>query len=73
MSTSTAQSATKPNQTTDNISGCEAVVRCLIAEGVELMYGYPGGAIMPVYDELYKYADQIQHCLLYTSPSPRDS
>ena len=64
MSTSTAQSATKPNQTTDNISGCEAVVRCLIAEGVELMYGYPGGAIMPVYDELYKYADQIQHVLV---------
>ena len=64
MSTSTAQPTTKPNKTTENITGCEAVVRCLIAEGVKLMYGYPGGAIMPVYDELYKYADQIEHVLV---------
>ena len=64
MSTSTSQPTTKPNKITENITGCEAVVRCLIAEGVELMYGYPGGAIMPVYDELYKYADQIQHVLV---------
>ena len=64
MSTSAAQPTTKPNKTTDNITGCEAVVRCLIAEGVKLMYGYPGGAIMPVYDELYKYADQIEHVLV---------
>ena len=46
------------------IQGAEAVVRCLIEEGVDLMYGYPGGAIMPVYDELYKYSDQIQHVLV---------
>ena len=45
------------------ISGSEAVVKCLIAEGVEIIYGYPGGAIMPVYDELYKYEDQIHHVL----------
>ena len=37
-----------------NISGAEAVILSLIEEGVEFMYGYPGGAIMPVYDELYK-------------------
>ena len=37
------------------ISGAEAVIRCLLAEGVDLIYGYPGGAIMPVYDELYKF------------------
>ncbi len=51
-------------QTTERIAGCEAVVRCLIAEGVDLLYGYPGGAIMPVYDELYKYKDQLQHVLV---------
>ena len=45
------------------ISGSEAVVRSLIAEGVDVLYGYPGGAIMPVYDALYKYQDQINHVL----------
>lgn len=46
------------------ISGAEAVIRCLLAEGVDLVYGYPGGAIMPVYDELYKFQDQLQHILV---------
>ncbi len=45
------------------ISGSEAVVRCLIAEGVNTIYGYPGGAIMPVYDELFKFQNEIQHVL----------
>ena len=45
------------------ISGSEAVVKCLLAEGVDLIYGYPGGAIMPVYDEFYKYQDQLHHVL----------
>lgn len=45
------------------ISGSEAVVRCLLAEGVDTLYGYPGGAIMPVYDELYKYQDKLHHVL----------
>jgi acetolactate synthase-1/2/3 large subunit len=45
------------------ITGAEAVVRCLLAEGVDVLYGYPGGAIMPVYDELYKYEDKIHHVL----------
>ena len=48
---------------TKKISGSEAVVKSLIAEGVDIIYGYPGGAIMPVYDELYKYEDQIHHVL----------
>lgn len=48
---------------TQRITGCEAVVRSLIAEGVDILYGYPGGAIMPVYDELYKFQDQIHHVL----------
>ncbi|PKH51053.1 acetolactate synthase, large subunit, biosynthetic type [Tenacibaculum sp. Bg11-29] len=46
-----------------HISGAEAVVRCLLEEGADLIYGYPGGAIMPVYDELYKYQDKINHVL----------
>ncbi|MBH46190.1 MAG: acetolactate synthase, large subunit, biosynthetic type [Flavobacteriaceae bacterium] len=45
------------------ISGAEAVIRCLLAEDVDLIYGYPGGAIMPVYDELYKFQDQLNHVL----------
>ncbi|MDG1292121.1 MAG: biosynthetic-type acetolactate synthase large subunit [Flavobacteriaceae bacterium] len=45
------------------ISGAEAVIRCLLAENVDLIYGYPGGAIMPVYDELYKFQDQLTHVL----------
>jgi acetolactate synthase-1/2/3 large subunit len=39
-------------------------VRSLIAEGADLIYGYPGGAIMPVYDELYKFQDHIEHVLV---------
>ncbi|MDB4297492.1 biosynthetic-type acetolactate synthase large subunit [Flavobacteriaceae bacterium] len=48
---------------TERIKGAEAVVRSLIAEGVETAYGYPGGAIMPIYDELYKYQDKLHHVL----------
>jgi acetolactate synthase-1/2/3 large subunit len=46
------------------ISGAEAVVRSLVAEGADLIYGYPGGAIMPVYDELYKFQAHINHVLV---------
>lgn len=45
------------------ITGAEAVVRCLLEEGVEVMFGYPGGAIMPVYDALYDYQKQLKHVL----------
>ena len=45
------------------ISGAEAIIHCLLAEGVDLLYGYPGGAIMPVYDELYKFQDKLTHIL----------
>ena len=51
------------NKKTSSISGAEAVIRCLLEEGVDLIYGYPGGAIMPVYDELYKYSDSLSHIL----------
>ncbi len=45
------------------INGSEAIIKCLLEEGVDIIYGYPGGAIMPVYDELYKYQDKIYHVL----------
>ncbi|NVK85199.1 MAG: biosynthetic-type acetolactate synthase large subunit [Cytophagia bacterium] len=44
-------------------SGADAVLRSLVAEGVETIFGYPGGAIMPVYDSLYHYQDKIHHVL----------
>jgi len=50
-------------KTTIQISGAEAVVRCLLEEGADLIYGYPGGAIMPIYDELFKFQDQLHHVL----------
>ena len=50
-------------QKSERISGSEAIIKCLLAEGVDILYGYPGGAIMPVYDELYKYQDKLQHVL----------
>jgi len=46
------------------ISGAEAVIKSLINEGVDVLFGYPGGAIMPVYDELYKFENEINHILV---------
>mgnify|MGYP000135574800 CR=1 FL=1 len=63
METQTIKSPKTTTKTTERISGSEAIVRCLIEEGVDILYGYPGGAIMPVYDELYKYQDKIHHVL----------
>ncbi len=56
------KTATKTKKTI-TISGAEAIIHCLLAEGVDLLYGYPGGAIMPVYDELYKFQDKLTHIL----------
>ena len=63
MEIQTIKSQEKATKTTERISGSEAIVRCLIEEGADIIYGYPGGAIMPVYDELYKYQDKIHHVL----------
>lgn len=57
------------NQGTNNhnkeaISGSEALVKSLLAEGVDTMFGYPGGAIMPVFDALYDYKEKIKHILV---------
>ena len=63
METVTSKQKEYLEQPKERISGSEAIVRCLLAEGVEVLYGYPGGAIMPVYDELYKYEGKINHVL----------
>ena len=49
---------------TENISGSEAVIKILLAEKVKTVFGYPGGAIMPIYDALYDYQDKINHILV---------
>lgn len=46
------------------ITGSEALLKTLVAEGVDTIFGYPGGAIMPVYDCLYDYRDRIRHILV---------
>jgi acetolactate synthase-1/2/3 large subunit len=56
----------QPTSTTSKatIKGAEAVIRCLLEEGVDTVFGYPGGAIMPVYDALYDYQDELKHILV---------
>jgi acetolactate synthase-1/2/3 large subunit len=48
---------------TRKVSGSEAVILSLLEEGVDTIFGYPGGAIMPIYDLLYDYQDKMQHIL----------
>jgi acetolactate synthase-1/2/3 large subunit len=55
--------ATKKANGFENITGAEALLKCLIAEGVDTVFGYPGGAIMPVYDKLLDYKEKIRHIL----------
>ena len=47
-----------------SISGAEALVRSLLEEGVDTVFGYPGGAILTVYDRLYDYSDKLRHILV---------
>ncbi|SKB29178.1 acetolactate synthase, large subunit [Parapedobacter luteus] len=46
------------------LSGSQAVLEALLAEGVDTIFGYPGGAIMPIYDALYDYNDRLKHILV---------
>lgn len=46
------------------VRGCKALLMSLMAEGVDTIFGYPGGTIMPLYDELYNYTDKINHILV---------
>ena len=45
------------------LNGAEIVIECLKEQGVDTIFGYPGGAILNVYDELYKHRDEIRHIL----------
>ncbi|MGQ0740003.1 MAG: biosynthetic-type acetolactate synthase large subunit [Bacteroidota bacterium] len=54
----------KAKTTTEKTSGSEALLRALIAEKVDTIFGYPGGAIMPIYDALYEYNDKLKHILV---------
>jgi len=45
------------------VTGAEAIMLSLISEGVEIIFGYPGGAIMPAYDALMNYTDKLKHIL----------
>ena len=60
---SAAEAAVLQEAPKERLTGAEAVLRCLLEEGVNTIFGYPGGAIMPVYDALYYYQDQLRHVL----------
>ena len=49
---------------TTDLSGSEALLEALISEGVDTIFGYPGGAIMPIYDALFDYHDKLDHILV---------
>ncbi len=53
-----------PQKDLITLSGAEALILSLLEEGVEHIFGYPGGAIMPVYDALYDYTAQVEHILV---------
>lgn len=61
MTKETTKEKAKPVTT---ISGSQAVLEALLSEGVGVVFGYPGGAIMPIYDALYDYMDRIEHILV---------
>ena len=46
------------------LSGSEIIMECLLREGVHVMFGYPGGAILPTYDAMTKYSDRLHHVLV---------
>ncbi len=64
---STLKSKTEPAAqaaATKELTGSQAVLEALLAEGVDTVFGYPGGAIMPIYDALYDYQDRLNHILV---------
>src|SRR5438477_2294251 len=52
------------DKTNTSISGSQAVLEALIAEDVKTIFGYPGGAIMPIYDALFDYENELEHILV---------
>ncbi len=64
METKTKQMGKSEEQTSLTITGAEAIVKCLLEEGIKDIFGYPGGSIMPLYDALYDYQDKLNHILV---------
>jgi acetolactate synthase-1/2/3 large subunit len=62
--TKTTTETGKTDQSIQKISGSEILLRCLVEEQVDKIFGYPGGAIMPIYDALYHFADRLTHILV---------
>ena len=58
------QTRTKEAETLTKLSGSQMILTGLMEEGVHTIFGYPGGAIMPLYDALYDFNDQLQHILV---------
>ena len=63
MNTSSLPITEKKTGNSKKVTGSEGLLLSLLEEGVKTIFGYPGGAIMPVYDELYKYQDRLTHIL----------
>ena len=66
MSTSQAKQdadKTKPDAPA-KMTGAEIVIKALLDQGVEVIFGYPGGAVLPIYDEIFKQSDKIKHVLV---------
>src|SRR5580692_4183489 len=59
-----AKTAAKPKPAPRELSGSAAVLEAFLEEGVATIFGYPGGAIMPIYDALYDYNDRLKHILV---------
>lgn len=59
-----AKGKTEQKPAVKNISGSVAVLEAFLAEGVSTIFGYPGGAIMPIYDALYDYQEKLRHILV---------
>jgi acetolactate synthase-1/2/3 large subunit len=64
MKTETTTEPDKREASKEKISGSEILLRCLVEEQVDKIFGYPGGAIMPIYDALYHFADRLTHILV---------
>jgi acetolactate synthase-1/2/3 large subunit len=56
--------ASNETAATQTLSGSQALCEAMVAEGVSTIFGYPGGAIMPIYDALYGYTDRLEHILV---------
>jgi acetolactate synthase-1/2/3 large subunit len=62
--TTTQKQETPTPSKTQEVSGSVAVLDALLGEDIETIFGYPGGAIMPIYDALYDYRDKLNHILV---------